>query len=693
MGNAQIKESHLSRIAYVYIRQSTQYQMEHNLESQRRQYQLVEKAKGLGFREVRVIDEDLGVSGGLASERSGFKRLVAEVGLNRVGIIFGLEVSRFARNNRDWYHLLDLCALFDTLIADQDGVYHPNNPNDRMLLGLKGTMSEVEVNLIKGRMLEGARNKAERGELIYRLPVGLVKADDNRIEKDPDLRVQKTIEQVFQKFREFRSVRQTFLWFTQEKIPFPTIEYGRYGRETIWRPPVYGTIWHVLKNPFYAGAYVYGRRETRMHLEGMEIKKSKGHSLEMGDWRVLLKENHPGYISWEEYERNQEAIKGNDARIANLSRGAILKGSGLLAGLLRCRRCGRRLVVRYGGKRRNIARYCCCMARIHKGEKDCIMFGGMRVDEAVSREVLRVVEPLAIEASLKALEDFNKDMEEDRRLIELELRGAEYEAERAYRQYNQVDPENRLVCGELEKRWNLCLERVEKIRERLNLLEKPIGALSEKERRELLDLSRDLPGLWNSPSTTNELRKRIIRTVVKEIICDVDEENHLIFFDIHWEGGIHTRLEVRKNRTGHHTRSTDKSIVELVRELSKMLSDKSIAPILNRLKLKTGCGNNWTGDRVKALRNHNGIKPCARERNIVTLQEAAERLGVCPQSVRRLIEKQILVGKQIVPCAPWVIPLEELEKEEVRLAVEEIRSGKSRRGQYSRCDDQLGLFQ
>ena len=233
MGNAEIRENHLSRIAYVYIRQSTQYQAEHHLESQRRQYQLVEKAKALGFKEVSVIDEDLGLSGGSASERSGFKRLVAEVSLNKVGIILGLEVSRFARNNRDWYHLLDLCALFDTLIADQDGVYHPNHPNDRMVLGLKGTMSEVEISLIKSRMLEGAKNKAKRGDLLYRLPVGLVKTDNNKIEKDLDLRVQKTIEQVFMKFRECRSVRQTFLWFVQEKSFFPTIAYKQHKKETI----------------------------------------------------------------------------------------------------------------------------------------------------------------------------------------------------------------------------------------------------------------------------------------------------------------------------------------------------------------------------------------------------------------------------------------------------------------------------
>lgn len=585
--------------------------------------------------------------------------------------------------------------LFDTLIADQDGVYHPGNPNDRMVLGLKGTMSEVEINLLKSRMLEGAKNKAKRGELIYRLPVGLVKTEDNKIEKDPDLRVQKTIEQVFLKFRECHSVRQTFLWFLQEKVSFPSIRYGRYGVETIWKRPVYGTIANVLKNPFYAGAYVYGRRESKTYLEGNEIKKTKGHPLEIEDWKILIKGNHPGYISWEEYEKNQEVISGNNARMAGLSRGAILGGSGLLGGLLRCKRCGRKLVISYGGKQSRAARYSCCAGRLRRGEQDCISFGGVRVDEAVSKAVFKVAEPFAIAASLKALEEVNKGIEEHRRLVELELESAQYEAQRAYRQYNKADPENRLVCMELEKKWNICLEQVEKIKEKFSNLQKPGAILSEKEKQELCDLSSDLRRLWNLPSTTNELRKRLIRTVVKEIIADVDEANHLILLNMHWEGGIHTILEVKRNRTGEHTRCTDKSIVELVRQLAEQLPDKSIAPILNRLKLKTGAGNNWTRDRVRTLRNYHQIASYRKneETNPITLREAAEKLGVCDQSVKKLIRQKIINAEQVVSCAPWAIAAKELEKENVKIAVQRIKDGENRRSAYSWCEGQLELFQ
>lgn len=314
MGKEKIRDHHLSRTAYVYVRQSTQYQVSHNLESQHRQYQLVDRAKEFGFQDVQVIDEDLGVSGGTGIERAGFKKLVAEVSLNKVGIVLGLEVSRFARNNRDWYHLIDLCALFDTLIADQDGIYHPGAPNDRMVLGLKGTMSEVEINLIKQRMLEGAKNKARRGELIYGLPVGLVKTEDNKIEKDPNERVRKTIKQIFVKFREVQSVRQVFLWFIQEDINFPATDYGKFGKERIWKRPTYGAIYDVLKNPFYSGAYVYGRRETITKLVGDQIKKSAGRMKRMEDWQIKIKNHHEGYISWDEYLKNQKILENNNAR-------------------------------------------------------------------------------------------------------------------------------------------------------------------------------------------------------------------------------------------------------------------------------------------------------------------------------------------------------------------------------------------
>lgn len=693
MTSEKIKAHHLSRLAYVYIRQSTSYQTQHNLESQSRQYQLVDTAKALGFTQVEIIDEDLGLSGGQGSDRSGFQRLVTEVSMDRVGLVLGLEVSRLARNNQDWYRLLDFCALFDTLIADQEGIYNPRHANDRMLLGLKGTISEVEINLLKGRMLEGARNKAKRGELITRLPVGYVKGANNTPEKDPDKRVQQVIEQAFRKFRECHSVRQTLLWFTQEAIQFPAIEYGGFGRVLVWKRPVYNTLYHVLTNPTYAGAYVYGRYQKRSYVEGGKIKTGR-RMLPMEEWKIVIKDHHSGYIDWDEFEMNRTLIRNNMRQRSEAARGPVLKGNGLLAGLLRCRRCGRKLSVTYGGKGGKVPRYVCQRNRLIKGERDCLTFGGFRVDDAVGREVLRLVEPFAMEASLQVIETHNAAHDEQRKLLELELQSAEYEAQRAYRQYDQVEPENRLVCAQLEVKWNTVLQRCEQIRERLRQEPAKIAPLSEEQKRSLVDLTQDFPALWNADTTTAEMRKQVFRSVIEEVICDVDEEKSLVLFELHWVGGIHSQLEVKKNRTGEHRYSTDASTVDLIRQLSKQLPDKSIAPLLNRLNIKTGKGNTWTRDRVRSFRGDHHIPPYngAAQSDMLTLEAAAEHLGICAQSVRSLINRKIIAATQVMPYAPWIISCSELEKKEVLEAVERIKRRMNRKSP-PRCENQLEIFQ
>lgn len=691
MTSEKVKPRHVSRIAYVYIRQSTAYQVENNRESQSRQYGLVNTAKAFGFQDVRVIDEDLGRSGAQGSERSGFERLVAEVSLNRVGLVLGLEVSRLARNNRDWYHLLDFCALFDTLIADQDGIYNPHDANDRMLLGLKGTISEVEINLIKGRMLEGARHKAQRGELIYRLPVGYEKTTQNQIEKHPDRRVQQVIAQVFAKFRECASVRQTLLWFVQEEIDLPATAYGPFGKQLIWKRPVYNTLYHVLTNPTYAGAYVYGRHEAYSGVEGGKITKRR-RAVAREDWKVVIKAHHPGYIDWDEFERNQALMSANAKRRGEGARGPVLKGNGLLAGLLRCGRCGCKLDVAYGGKGGKVPRYLCSRKRVMRGERDCLAFGGLRVDQAVGREVLTLVEPLALEAALQTIEAHNRAQDEQRKLLELELQSAEYEAQRAYRQYDRIEPENRLVCAQLEAKWNGCLHRCEQVREKLRRRAAKVEPLSDVQKLALLDLTEDLPALWNAESTTAEMRKQVIRTVIEEVICNVDEEKSLVVLDIHWAGGVHTRLSVKKNRTGEHRHCTDTSTEELIRRLSTQLPDKAIAPLLNRLKIKTGKGNTWTRDRVRSFRGDHRIPVYqGKPDDLLTLETAAQRLGVCAQSVRGLINDKVIAASQIIAGAPWMIPVPELEKKEVLDAVERIKRRMNRKS--PRCENQLEIFQ
>lgn len=692
MSSDKIKAEHRSRIAYVYIRQSTTYQVEHHRESQHRQYELVEKAKAFGFHDVRVIDEDLGRSGAQGSERSGFERLVAEVSMNHVGLVLGLEVSRLARNNRDWYQLLDFCALFDTLIADQEGIYNPRTANDRMLLGLKGTISEVEINLLKGRLLEGARHKAERGELIYRLPVGYEKTAQNQIEKHPDQRVQQVITQVFVTFRECRSVRQTLLWFVQEEIEFPAMEYGPFGSRLIWKRPVYNSVYHVLTNPTYAGAYVYGRHETCSALDaGGQIKKRR-RLVAMQDWKVVIEAHHPGYISWDEFEKNQRLISANTRHRGDASRGPVLAGNGLLAGLLRCRRCGHKLDVAYGGKGGKVPRYACRRQRLMRGGSDCLAFGGWRIDQAVGREVLKLVEPFAIDAALQAIDAHKRTDDERSKLLELELQSAEYEAQRAYRQYDQVDPENRLVCAQLEAKWNDCLQRCEQVRERLRQQPTKLAPLSEAQRQALLALAADLPALWNAESTTTQMRKQVLRTVIEEVVCDVDDEHALVLLDIHWTGGVHTRLRVKKNRTGEHRHGTDASTQDLLRQLSAQLPDQTIAPLLNRLKIPTGKGNAWTRDRVRSFRNDHQIPAYAgTPDDLLTLEGAAQRLGICAQSVRRLIHDKVVAAKQVIAGAPWMIPGAEVERKEVLEAAERIKQRMNRHP--PRCENQLDIFQ
>jgi DNA invertase Pin-like site-specific DNA recombinase len=691
MKSDKIKQQHLERKAYVYVRQSSHYQVENNLESQRLQYDLIELAKDYGFTEVVVIDRDLGVSADGYSDRQGFKELITAISLNLVGIVFGLETARLARNGRDWHHLLEICALFDTLIVEKQEVYDPANPNDRMMLAMKGTMSEMELAVMKGRLLEGARNKAKRGELIYRLPIGLIKTQDNRIEKDPNKRIQEVLEQVFVKFRETRSARQTFLWFLHESISFPAIEYGQFGKTTIWKQPVYETIWNVLKNPFYAGAYVHGRRETRKHFDGETLKKTKGHMRDIKDWSVLIKDNHPGYICWDEFEENQAILCENAKRNGGLVRGPVLNGEGLLAGLLRCRKCGRKLQVSYGGTKGKIPRYACSMSRIHRGEATCIAFGGFRVDQAVGYEVLKVVEPFALEAAFAAVEKLQHNIEEKKRLLTLELEHCLYEERRAYKQYNSVDPENRLVCDQLESKWNVCLEKVDHVKRRLSDLDQSTQPISTQTKHVLFQLADDLPELWNAPSTTPEMRKRIIRTVIKEIVVDVDEVRSMIVLTINWVGGAHTTLEVKRNKIGVHRNSADKSIVEIVAQLAQQLPDQKMAPILNRLGLKTGAGNSWTRSRICSLRNHNGITAYQAHalHDMLTLEQASTALGICAQSVKSLIDKGLISARQVVAYAPWAIPAKELEKKIVKQAVDDIKRGENRRNESSPNQTQL----
>jgi excisionase family DNA binding protein len=667
---SRITPEHLARQAVVYIRQSTADQVANNLESKRRQYSLPDRARQLGWGDIAVIDDDLGRSGG-GIARPGFERLLAAICEGRVGAVVSIEASRLARNGRDWHTLLEFCGLVGTLIVDEEGVYDPRHPNDRLLLGMKGTMSEMELSVLRQRSLEALKQKARRGELFMTVAIGYVRVAHNRIEKDPDRRIAEAIGLVFAKFAEIQSVRQVHLWFRHESVHLPAVTHGAEGRAIVWKLPVYNTILHILTNPIYAGAYAFGRTGSRVSIEDGRKKVTRGFRRERKDWEVLIPNHHEGYLSWADYERNLALIADNTNGMMQMSRGALRRGEALLAGLLRCGHCGRKLHVAYSGSDGNTGRYHCRGGHFNHGGDNCISFGGMRIDRTVAAEVIVRLSPLGIEAALAAEAARSRASEDKRRQVELALEQARYEAARARRQYDAVDPDNRLVASELEKRWN---ERLAAVRDLETELEgaaaSPATDLTPADRERLMTLGADLDRAWNSTGVTWETRKRIVRTLIDEIVVRV-EENALDLV-IRWHGGDHSPLTVKKNRSGQHRWSTGAETVDLVRVLARQMPDKAIASVLNRAGKTTGRGNGWTGSRVCSLRGSHGIATYVdgerAERGEVTLDEAAATLAVSPSTVRRLIKDGQLAADQLCKGAPWIIKAADLKRPSVKRA-------------------------
>jgi excisionase family DNA binding protein len=674
----KIMPEHLARAAFVYVRQSTVYQVLNNLESQRRQYGLVDRARQLGWTEVQLVDDDLGRSGG-GTARPGFEKLLAAICEGRVGAVVSLEASRLARNGRDWHTLLEFCGLVGTLIVDEEAIYDPRSPNDRLLLGMKGTMSEMEISVFRQRSVEAMRQKARRGELHLTVAVGYAKTEDNRIEKDPDRRVQDAILLVFHKFSELQSVRQVLLWFRQENVLVPAALQVRGKRSIEWKVPVYPTLHHILTNPVYAGSYAYGRRATRVMIEGGRKRIIRDNlRRDSKQWEVLIHDHHAGYISWSEFERNQHLIADNANGKSYMGRGSIRRGEALLPGLFRCARCGRRLHIHYTGKGGNTQRYACKGAFSAKAVINCIGFGGMRVDRVVAQEVLDRLQPLGIEAALAAMEARSEQQCDRRQQMENAIQQAQYEVARARRQYDAVDPDNRLVAGELERRWNDKLAQLQELQIQLEGLNQTnqTPTVTDEDRARLLALGKDLAKAWNSPGASIETRKKIIRLLVKEVIVDVVDDSLALV--IHWQGGDHTEMTVKKNKIGQTRWTVDADVVDLVRVLARQLPDMAIAAILNRSGKLTGRGATWTRTHVRGLRSTNGI-PVYREgeraeRGEVTLDEAADILKVSRTTAYRMVTNGVLPAQQLCAGAPWIIQLADLQQDAVRRDAEARRS-------------------
>ncbi|MER9871402.1 recombinase family protein [Mesorhizobium sp. M0136] len=658
----------LKRKAVVYVRQSTQSQVMTNLESQRRQYDLVDIARQRGFADIEVIDDDLGRSASGTVARPGFDRLVAWLCAGKIGAVLCLDASRLARNGRDWHHLLELCGLVEARVIDHDGVYNPCLPNDRLLLGMKGSISEFELGVLKARMLEAARSKARRGELRLSVPFGYIWHREAGLGLDPDIRLQEVIRLIFARFRELGSARQVLLSIAADQIHFP--RPSDEGRMTsfVWLPIRYRNVIAVLKNPFYAGVYVYGKSEKRTSIVDGRARRSYGHGKPVGTWEVMIKGHHEGYIGWDEYERNQKQLALNNYGRA----GGVKSGRGgkaLLSGIMTCARCGRRLSVSYTGNPQSRPVYRCDKPNLMMGLPRCMTFGGPRVDAAVARELLRAVEPLAIEAAFEAERMHRERQDDQRQILDLELQQARYEANLAERRYAACDPDNRLIAAQLEKSWETTLRRLRELETR-----QPTGRppAIEVDPSAFANMAENLSAAWNGPDVTMRARQQLLRTLIADIIVDVDDAVRDVVLMIHWRGGQHSELRVRKPQAGEHGCATTEDALAVMRSMAGRWSDEHIAASLNRMGLPTGQGKTWTAHRVSSVRRVRGIhayRSAEKDGEWLTMTEAAKALGVTNHAIRRLIKTRVLPAAQVVPGAPYQIRADDLASGSIKTAV------------------------
>jgi DNA invertase Pin-like site-specific DNA recombinase/predicted DNA-binding transcriptional regulator AlpA len=654
----KITASHLARQSIVYLRQSSAAQVEHNRESTERQYALAAKAVDLGWsaERVTVIDEDLGLSGSGSVARSGFARLTAEVALGRVGLVLGLEVSRLARNNADWHRLIDLCGLTDTLIGDADGIYHPSLFNDRLLLGLKGTMSEAELHVLRARLNGGIRNKAARGELRRGLPVGFVWGDaDGEIRFHPDEAVVSAIRSVFARSR------RVWLWFRSEGLTFPLQMHQGDGIR--WVDASYTAIHHVLTNPVFAGAYTYGKTRQEMTLDAAGVRRKRIRHLPRAEWQVLIPKHHPGFIDWQTYESNQARLARNTRPGPHKVGGAVREGSAMLQGLASCGHCGRRLHTHYRGRSSSPGYHCPGKVLVEGRGVYCLNIGGIQIDEAVVQAFIAALEPAKLAATLTAAERLEADRDAILKQWRLGVERAGYAAACAERRYRAVDPDNRLVARGLEREWDESLRALEAAKTELARRERDRPrVLSHEERDQLLALGPDLAVVWHVSTTTPRDRKELLRTLLDEVIIKVDRDKATARLTMRWKGGALNEIDLALPRSRPATVRTEESTIALVRRLAALYPDAVIAGILNRQGRTTAQGHRFETGRVGNLRRHWQI-PCFEPKahvvqgELLTIKKAASALGVAPSTIHRLLNDGIISGEQLTSGAPWRIRL------------------------------------
>ena len=657
----KIQRRHLERKAILYVRQSSVHQVLHNRESAALQYAMRDRLGQLGFTQIDTIDDDLGRSASGSAERAGFDRMVAEVCLGKVGAVAAREVSRFARNSRDWQQLIEMCRVVDTVLVDHEAVYAPRQSNDRLLLGLKGSLNEYELDLLRQRSLAARHEKARRGELIVAAPVGYVKNGD-RLEKDPDRRVQEAIALVFDKVEELGSARQTLLWFLEHGLDLPA---KRPDGTTLWRRPRYATIHSLIANPVYGGAYAYGKsRAVAVYGEsGVRVRHERRPR---DEWLALKPGTHEGYVDWDRAEAIRTMVADNIP--ASRHHGAAKHGDALLAGLVRCRRCGRKLTVRYSGLKHNIPRYSCHRGWMDNGEPRCIAFGGLRVDDAVEAALLEVVGPGAVEAAARAEAEAAARRDEVREALARDLEAARYAVDRAFRQYDAADPANRLVAAELEARWEAALDRQHEVEAKLSAHDGAGAGRPDPTPVPFATLAQDLRAVWKAPATDARLKKRIVRTLVHEVVADIDADDANgtgeVVLAVHWSGGVHTELRLPRKRRGQRN-STPLETVEAIRQLVLIANDDVIAGVLTRNGLRTGNGNRWTRERVCSLRTYRGIPNFRPAPDGIepwlNLTNASALLKLTPRTLRLAAEASEIDSLHPMPEGPWLFKRTDLE--------------------------------
>jgi len=669
---SKVEDHHRQRPAYIYIRQSTLGQVRHHRESTERQYALREKAIQLGWKAstIRILDRDLGQSGAQMSNRADFKNLVTDVSKGQVGAVFALEVSRLARSCLDWHRLIELCALMKTLVIDDDGCYDPSDFNDGLLLGLKGTMAQAELHFIRARLQGGKLNKAKKGELHFPLPVGLGYDEQGRVGLDPDEEVRGAVGFLFATFRETGSAYAVMQRFSQRALRFPKRAYGGvWDGKLIWGRLTHARVIGVLKNPTYAGVYVYGRYRSVKEASPDGQIRSRLAAMPMDSWLVTLKNHHPGYITWDEFLRNQERLQRNRTNgKETLLTGPAREGLALLQGLLLCADCGHRLTVRYKGNGGIYPTYECNWRRREGlGTKGCMTLRCGPLDSTISKRVLEVLEPAQLQIALEALQELERRDQAVVRQWQMRLERADYETQLAQKRYEEVDPSHRLVAATLEQRWNDALLKLEEVKKQFaEFQQREALAATPEQKARVLALGKDFPHLWKAATTKSQDRKRMLRLLIQDITVERARESKQAILHVRWQGGACEDLSVELPKSMADRVRYPEPIVARVRELARKLSDDEIVTRLNEDGHLSAKGKRFTVSIVRWIRYRYSIpSPQLWQPDELTVQQVARRLEVRPSVVYYWIERGVLQARRRNCGSPYRITLDPGKQKEL----------------------------